>query len=590
MYTNKTPHSANTIGYFLKTIGLILLIVSAATAAQGQSLLDKTVSVEFNGQPLGKALEILGNKGKFYFSYNSAILKKDSLIDCSVQDKTIREILDMLFRGSIEYEESGNYIILHRAPMRSPPVTRAPGSERKMYISGVILDGRTGEKVGWASVYDKQALIATLSNEQGDFILRIRTGKGSAALTVSKEFYEDTTVVIPLDDRQITISISPAEMTASRIAESTEGLLRPDPGKPGTSQDPGLTRINYNKKDPIQIEMTPLARLFLSYRLRIQSINLPKFIVNRPFQISFLPGLSSHGYLASQVVNNLSLNAVGGYTGGLKGVELGGVFNIDKKNVQGVQAAGLMNIVGGSARGLQMAGVHNTILDTLTGWQLAGVSNFAGKEVRGIQAAGVVNIDRGEMRGTQISGVFNYARKLSGVQIGLVNIADTSDGYSIGLINIVPHGYHEFGIFADENSPFNFAFRSGNPKLYSILLAGFSPDATNRFYYYGLGLGHRFPFSRKLFLNSELYSEQLAPGNNLSIDHASSLSKLSMDLHWQLNKWLSVSAGPSLAIYYSDRSYIVNGQVFKLPGERYSGFASGDTRGWIGWHAGINFF
>ena len=47
------------------------------------------------------------------------------------------------------------------------------------------------------------------------------------------------------------------------------------------------------------------------------------------------------------------------------------------------------------------------------------------------------------MNGLQLSAGVNYTRKLKGVQIGIVNIADTSEGYSIGLINIVRKGYHK---------------------------------------------------------------------------------------------------------------------------------------------------
>jgi hypothetical protein len=58
----------------------------------------------------------------------------------------------------------------------------------------------------------------------------------------------------------------------------------------------------------------------------------------------------------------------------------------------------------------------------------------------------------------QIAGVFNYSKKLKGVQIGLINIADTSEGYSIGLINIVLKGYHKLSFSANEILNVNAAF------------------------------------------------------------------------------------------------------------------------------------
>ena len=58
---------------------------------------------------------------------------------------------------------------------------------------------------------------------------------------------------------------------------------------------------------------------------------MKNFFETRPFQVSLVPGLGSHGKMSGQVVNNFSLNVFGGYTAGTNGSELGGLFNIDKK-------------------------------------------------------------------------------------------------------------------------------------------------------------------------------------------------------------------------------------------------------------------
>src|SRR5205807_1384684 len=105
--------------------------------------------------------------------------------------------------------------------------------------------------------------------------------------------------------------------------------------------------------------------------------------------------------------------------------------------------------------------------------QATSILNYAGKNVNGAQLSAIANITRGEMKGIQIAHFVNYARKLQGVQIGLVNISDTSAGYSIGLINIVFKGYHKLVISTNEVLDVNAAFKTGNSKLYSILLTGY---------------------------------------------------------------------------------------------------------------------
>src|SRR5687768_4927607 len=86
---------------------LWLLLLSPAVFAQG--LLERNISVQFNNQRLESVLEIISNKGNFYFSYNSNIIKRDSVITLTANNRSVRQVLDLIFNGRYEYKESGNY-------------------------------------------------------------------------------------------------------------------------------------------------------------------------------------------------------------------------------------------------------------------------------------------------------------------------------------------------------------------------------------------------------------------------------------------------------------------------------------------------
>ena len=58
----------------------IIFLFFINTAIDGQAILQKNISLDVNKQRLDNVLEILSNKGDFYFSYNSSIIKKDSLV------------------------------------------------------------------------------------------------------------------------------------------------------------------------------------------------------------------------------------------------------------------------------------------------------------------------------------------------------------------------------------------------------------------------------------------------------------------------------------------------------------------------------
>jgi len=608
---------------FITVFNLIIFSSFLNTAINGQANLQKNVSLEVNNQRLDNVLEILSNKGDFYFSYNSSIIKKDSLVSFRASNKTVKEILSLLFNTTYEFRESGNYIIIRKAPIRMTLVTQKGVTEEKIYsVSGYVYDEQSGAAINEASIYEKTILASAMSNEEGFFKIKLKSSKsGTAELTVSKEFYEDTTVKIqPRFDQQVSITMMPVEMPGSNVVITPEDYLVPDSLKIIT--DTTQTANSLVLTDSIKVQQTGVGRFLISGKQKIQSLNLKNFFATRPFQVSVVPGLSTHGQLSSQVVNNFSLNIFGGYTAGTNGLEIGGLFNIDKKEVKYFQAAGLFNSVGGEVKGFQIAGINNLVQDSVEGMQaaginnfvtgkmsgfqaagiynhvsdsvkgvqVAGVGNFSKEKVSGVQIAGVSNISNREMNGVQIAGVINYTKKLRGVQIGLINIADTSAGYSIGLINIIIKGYHKLSFSANEIQNFSAAFKTGNSKLYSILQAGLNASDSNKVYSFGYGLGSELSLNKKktLSINPEISCQYLYLG---SWDYTNLLNRFNLNLNVKLGKYVSLFAGPSYSVYVTNQDFGFSGYRFPLPPSDYNTTKfSSKVTGWFGWNAGINFF
>jgi CarboxypepD_reg-like domain len=607
---------------FKRTIAVFILLAAISLQGHAQSILDKNISFEVNRQRLDNVLEIISNKGDFYFSYNSNIIKRDSLVTLTAYNKSVKQVLDFLFSDAYEYKESGNYIIIRRAPIKVSLITNKAVTEDKVYtVSGYVLDDESGQKVSDASIYEKRLLAAALTDENGYFKIRLKSKSKTAELTVSKEFYQDTTVVIePRYNQQLTITIMPQEENQALVTVSPNDYYVPDSLKLSIESDSTLTEYLYVKKDSARLEKTAAGNFLLSSKQKIQSLNLVKFFTEKPFQVSVVPGMSTHGRLSPQIVNNFSLNIFGGYTGGLNGVEFGGLFNLDKRDVKFFQAAGLFNLTGGSVTGAQFAGVNNTVINNLNGWQtagiynytkgkvngwqlagihnhatdtarglqIAGVSNYANKKINGLQIAGIGNFSRREMNGVQVAGIFNYAKKLHGVQIGLINISDTSSGYSIGLLNLVNKGYHKISLFTNETMNTNLDVKTGNSKLYSMLIGGINLSDSAKIYSFGFGLGHDFIFSNKFSLSTELSSQYVYLGR---WGYTNLLNKFSLNFNLHLNKKIALFGGPSFNVYYSDQGIGFNGYKKTIPSSAYHHFNfSPHVNGWIGWNAGITLF
>ncbi|MDP4283669.1 MAG: STN and carboxypeptidase regulatory-like domain-containing protein [Bacteroidota bacterium] len=607
---------------FKRTIAVFILLVVINLESQAQSILDKNISLEVNRQRLDNVLEIISNKGDFYFSYNSNIIKRDSLVTLTVYNKTIKKVLDFLFSSDYEFKESGNYIIIRRAPLNISRITNKALTEDKIYtVSGYVLDDETGQKLSDASIYDKHLLASALTDENGYFKIKLKSKNKTVELTVSKEFYQDTTIVIePRYNQQLTITIMPQEESQALVTVSPNDYYLPDSLKVRVEDDSTSTEYLYVKKDSSKLEKTAIGNFLLSSKQKIQSLNLKKFFTERPFQVSVLPGMSTHGRLSPQIVNNFSLNIFGGYTGGLNGVEFGGLFNLDKRDVRFFQAAGLFNLTGGNVTGAQFAGINNTVINNLNGWQtagiynytkgkvngwqlagihnhaadtargvqIAGISNYANKNMKGLQIAGIGNFSRRKMNGMQVAGIFNYAKNLHGVQIGLINVSDTSSGYSIGLLNLVNKGYHKISLYANETMNANLNIKTGNSKLYSMLMGGINLSDSAKIYSFGFGLGHDFIFSNRFSFSTELSSQYLYLG---SWSYTNLLNKFSLNLNVHLNKNFALFAGPAFNVYYSNQAGGFNGFNKNIPSAGYHHFNfSPRVNGWIGWNAGITLF
>lgn len=588
-------------------------------------MLTKNISLDINKQRLEKVLEIISNKADFYFSYNSKIINKDSVVSIKAVNASVKEVLLLLFSNGYEFKESGNYIIIRKAPIRMILVTQKEQQEEKVYyVTGHVYDEQNGAAINEASIYEKTVLASALTNNEGFFKLKLKSSKTrTTELTVSKELYEDTSVRIrPHYNQQLVITLMPLETETGNSIITPEDYFSSDT-VPAIVMDTTLIElITPRLLDSNRVEKKGLGRWLLSGKQKVQTVNLNKFFTERPFQVSFTPWLGTHGKLSGQVVNKFSLNVLGGYTAGTNGVEIGGLFNIDKKAVQYVQVAGLFNSVGGKVKGVQIAGINNLVQDTIKGIQVAGVNNlvkgnargvqiggvynhvtdsmhgvqiggvanFTRKKTTGLQIAGVVNVANKEMNGVQIAGVVNYTRKLKGLQIGLINIADSSDGYSIGLVNIILKGYHKLSFSHNEALDVNIAYKTGNRKLYSMLMGGMNTSDKEKLYSYGYGLGSELYLNKKknISFNPELSSQYLYMG---SWDYTNILNRFTANFTWKLGKYVSLFAGPVFSVYISDQKTAVSGYRFPILPTDYNKFKFNDkVNGWFGWNAGISFF
>jgi len=501
---------------------LLTACIAVAITAAGASAqqLDRRVSLDVRNMLLARVLDTVARQGHFEFSYNSSIIPEDNLVTVSVRDATVRGVLDIVLGQGYVYIEQGRYLIILR------PATRQPPFERTYQVSGYVTNPETGEGLENVSVFVKTQLQATLTNKQGYFRLSLGAKDPYPVVTVSKAWYRDTSIfVYPGYDQQLSIPLSPVK--------------------------PDLLAPAYLSYSPL--ERTFWARILLSSRQRIQSLNLAHFFSRGNAQLSLLPFLGTNGRMSGQVMNKFSLNLIGGYTAGLSGFELGTVFNIDKRDVRSVQVAGLLNLAGGKVTGVQVAGYQNICRDTV--------------------------------RGLQLSGVFNNARYLKGVQIGLFNVADSSTGYSIGLISAVKHGgVHRVAVAVREVTGISVEYIQGNKNLNSLLLVGYNPWSSQKPISFGYGIGRDFHFWGAWGSYIQLTGEALYDWHS----RLGALYRLQPELECKVSKKVSLFFGPSFALYVAS-SHSPSGSAWPPEWAKgpLSGIWGGNNTVWLGFSTGI---
>lgn len=157
---------------------------------------------------------------------------------------------------------------------------------------------------------------------------------------------------------------------------------------------------------------------------------------------------ASSNYDAPDAATHVDVNLLHGRVGSVHGLQLGGVNVVVRSgasahleapdaaaaDVVGVQLGYLANVATGHVSGVQLAGLFNHATGPAAAWQAAAAVNVAGGSLTGLQSAFLFNTAR-RLRGVQ-AGLVNLAGDVDGLQVGLVNVARKVRGVSVGLVNI----------------------------------------------------------------------------------------------------------------------------------------------------------
>ncbi len=354
----------------------------------------------------------------------------------------------------------------------------------------------------------------------------------------------------------------------------------------------------------------------------------------KTFQLTLVTPLGTNGTNSPFTINKFSVNILAGYHAGFRGVELGGLANLNRNFAEGAQLAGLVNFTGGYLQGAQFAGIANVNTEETRGFQGAGIGNFTlgysnavqlagivniADEIEGLQAGGILNASIGGINGVQlagivnlslnskgaqiagitnvsehidgaqIAGILNVAESVQGLQLGLLNIADTiKSGVPIGFLSIVRHGYRDVEIGISEGLNAYGSFKIGVPAFYNIFSVGSQFISDDFRWGFGYGIGTHLTNQENFKINLEAMTYQINEGTNWT-EAYNGLQQLKLTFSGGKKENLQFFAGPTINVMVSE--YINDDGTIgsKFPPYYITNHYSGKTniRTWLGFSAGI---
>ncbi|KKX52028.1 hypothetical protein [Sphingobacterium sp. IITKGP-BTPF85] len=181
----------------------IFLVLFSFSKADAQQQLATQIQIPaYSNMTVGQIFQVLNEKHGTLFSFNSNILQTDSVIQVSAYKGSLYGFLDHTLGKEYSFKEIGKHIIIQYTPQRMAVDVEVQSQDKnKVVITGYIKNIRTNKPISDASIFDRDALLSTLTDKNGYFELDVKKKISLIAVNVSKAMFRDTSVLVifPID-------------------------------------------------------------------------------------------------------------------------------------------------------------------------------------------------------------------------------------------------------------------------------------------------------------------------------------------------------------------------------------------------------
>ncbi len=182
---------------FIILIAILLLDASLKAQQQNGSVFEKRVTINQKNQPVSFILDQISWQAGVYFSYDASIFTPGQKYSIVASDKSLFTVLNLLFNPSeFKFIELENQIIITKTTEDKLPENIKPDSipVKYFFLSGKIIDEKKDDPIKYASVSLYNKPIGTITNADGNFLLKIHP-----------DFIRDTIIISCMGYAQILI-------------------------------------------------------------------------------------------------------------------------------------------------------------------------------------------------------------------------------------------------------------------------------------------------------------------------------------------------------------------------------------------------
>ena len=161
---------------FVILFAILLLSTISKAQQQNGSVFETRVTISQKNQSINSILDQISWQAGVYFSYDASILNSNQKYSIEVNDKSLYTVLNQLLDPSeFIFTELENQIIISKntadkiseeAKVDSIPV-------KYFFLSGKLIDNKKGDPIKYASISLLNKPIGTITNVDGNFILKI---------------------------------------------------------------------------------------------------------------------------------------------------------------------------------------------------------------------------------------------------------------------------------------------------------------------------------------------------------------------------------------------------------------------------------